>query len=328
MFDAENGPRHTRRAMLATTAAAVTVGLSGCEDAADDLQEPGDTVAYVPATASVVLDIDMAITENEETIQILEEYADEEDLLERFESRTGIDPSNIEEVLVFAEEPQLDRATLIVDGDIDEEAAAEAIESRYDTDFEATDHDTGTVYTPTDENTRDIALGLSAENQYVVGPESTVRTALDVFGDDEDALDGPLRDAFEAERETRDENDRRGFVVGATDQPRAFLPADDSDDVPSGVSLDLFEELETASGVYFVNDDGVGIDIALRAPDEDTASEVEAFTETILAYLRSEVDDQAVADEFAQINIDRNETIVTVAYRSDADGAATLVGWI
>ena len=357
MSDVPRGFRLDRRTVLAS-GAALAVGLAGCNEEGGDRAEPQDLSSYVPASAAAVVHADMALTESQATRDLLSAHAGEdgEDLLRRVERETGVDPENVDEALVFSEEPGGDRRTLVVAGDIDEAEVRSAAEERSDADYEAVDHDNGTVYSADDPEAPSV--GTVAEGQYVVGDEADVKTALDVFAGDEEGLQDPLRGAFEdvrseqgggadtdTESETGDsENgtgagnetddgetaggDRRQYVASATDQPRAYLPEDDSEQVPAGVSLELYEELETATATYAAGDGEVAIDVDLRAPDEETAASVRDFTGTILAVLRSSAEDQAVAEELARVSVERDGSVVTVDYRSDAEGAATLVGWL
>lgn len=332
-----NGLTLGRRALLAAGAGAAA-GLAGCSEEGTDRAEPGDPVAYTPASASVLVHADMALVESETTRRLVEAYAAEggENLLESVESRTGVALESVDEVATFADRPRPDRGTLVVDAEVNESEVRSAVEERRGTDYEATDHDNGTVFTPAEGD--GPAVGIVAEGQYVVGAESKVRAALDVFAGDAEGFGGPLRDAFETARGGSDDgdgsdgsdgsDDRRQYVTAATDRPREYLPGDDSERVPAGASLDLYGELETATATYAVVGERIAVDIDLRAPDEETAGRVEDFTGTILAFLRSDVEDSAVADELAQVALNREGAVVTVAYRSDVEGAATLAAWV
>lgn len=357
MSDVARGIRLDRRTVLAS-GAALAVGLAGCNEEGEDRAEPGDLSSYVPASAAAVVHADMALTGSRTTRDLLSAHAGEdgEDLLQQVERETGVDPENVDEALVFSEEPGGDRRTLVVAADVDVSEVRSAAEERSGADYEEVDHDNGTVYSADDPEAPSV--GTVAEGQYVVGDEADVKMALDVFAGDEEGLQDPLRGAFEDVRsgqgdgadtdagtETQDAgngtdagtetdggeptgSDLQQYVAAATDQPRGYLPEDDSEQVPAGVSLDLYEELETATATYAAGDGAVAIDVDLRAPDEETAASVRDFTGTILAVLRSSAEDQAVVDELAQVAVERDGTVVTVDYRSDAEGAATLAGWL
>lgn len=328
---------------------AVAAGLAGCGDGSEQRGEPGDPVEYVPASASVVVGADMALTDSEETTQLLETYAAEEDLLERFESRTGIDPERIENVLYFAEEPGSEGRTFVVDADLDESEARSAAEEASGAEYESVEHDTGSVYSPADGE--GPSVGTAAEGQYVVGAEAAVTTALAVFAGDTEGLGDPLASAFEDAREGHGEsgngtesgsqNDTQNgtddggdgiagltqYVTSATDSPREYLPPDDSERVPGGISLDLYAELETATAEYAAGGGEVAVEVDLRAPDADVAQQVAEFTGTILMYLRSQAPPE-VGAQIQRIELERSEAVVTVAYRSPLADAETLVEWL
>jgi hypothetical protein len=324
-----------RRTLLASGAALAAVGVAGCSDLRDsgeddERAEPKDPIAYVPASASVVAHVDMALTESDETMRLIEAYAGEgnEDVLERIEQRTGVDPEKVNEVVAFSTEPRAERMTLVVDADLDDEAVRNALEDRRDAEYEPVDHENGTIFRPTDADESDDALvvGTVAQGQYVVGSETNVRTALDVFAGDEDPLEGSLRNAFDDAREHEGEGEQ--YVTAATDELRAYLPPDDSEQVPAGVSLDIYEEVETATVTYATHEGQVDVNAELRTPDEDTAGQVRDFTGTVKMYLRNQVEDPEVGAQLAQINVEREETTVTVAYQSDPEGAAKLAAWV
>lgn len=354
MRDAPSGIRLDRRALLAS-GVAVAAGLAGCNEESGDRADPGDTAAYVPASASAVVGADMALADDEATRTLLEAYAgeDDEDVLERVESRTGVDPQDVDEVLTYSEEPGSAERTLVVDGEFDAQELADAAEEDRGVEYESVEYDNGTLYEPTGGEGDEPWVGSAAEGQYVVGTEDDVRTALDVFAGDEDGFGDPLRSAFEDAREydesgggdgnatgtTPGEGNetaggedgggtRRQYVASATDEPRAYLPDDDSEAVPAGASLDLYEELDTATATYAVADGEVAIDVEMRAPDEDTAESVAEFTRTIVSILQNSVEDEAVAAELAQATVEQDGSVATVAYRSDAEGAATLAAWL
>lgn len=359
MIDAPSGVRLDRRALLAG-GVAVAAGLAGCGDSDGQRADPGDPLEYVPASASVVIGVDMALTDSEATNQLLEAYADEEGILERFERRTGLEPEQVDDILAFSEDSASDDRTFVAEADVDESEARSAAEERTGADYESVDFENGAVYRPADGD--GPAVGTAAEGQYVVGPEASVKTALDVFQGDAESLGDPLRSVFEDAREgqgdgavsdggsdggtgngtngtgdgTRNGTDTGGggsasgltqYAASATDSPREYLPPEDSERVPGGVSLDLYEELDTATATYATGGGDVAVDIVLRAPDADVAQQVAEFTRTVLMYLRSQVDPE-VGAQLNRVEVERSEAVVTVSYRSPVEDAVTLAEWV
>lgn len=319
-------PTIRRRRFLEGGVTALLVGLAGCNGGGGG-SEPKDPVAYVSVNASLLVGVDMAVAQDEATRQILKAYADkdEETLIEAFENRTGLSASNVDRVLAFSKNPHPDRPTLLVEGGWDEQEVVASLESAHETTYESKGGETGTVYAPADDTGTNPSLGVGAEGQYLIGTAANVRTALDVAGGSKDGLAGPLRTAYTDARSSETKGTK--YVSVATDQPRAYLPEEDNQQLPPGTSLDLFKKVETANGIYFVNDGTIGIDLELRMNAEDVAKEVEDFSTTILAFLRNAQED-AVAAEFSKVALSRDGTTVTVSYRTDVEGAVTLATWL
>lgn len=338
------GPMLPRRTLLAGCGVAIMASTAGCGAiGGNERADPDEPIAYVPATASLVVDVDMAVAANEESRRLVEAYAeaDTQTLFEQFESQTGLDIDRTREVVVFAADPGPGKAPLVVDAEYEASAAVDAIESSTGTDYEEVDHETGTVYRPAADTDDAVAMGFVARNQFVYGDESSVRTALDVFDGTTDQLGGPLMAALQAagmealgpgtpdttEQDDSDD-DRTDYVVAGTDQPRAYLPDENSENVPQGVSFDIYETVETATAAYFVADGQIGVDIVLRVPSEDGAGDIEDFTASLLTFAESRLENRTVAQEFGKAEVGRDGTVVTITYRTDVDGAAALASWL
>lgn len=345
MNPAPRGITLPRRRLLAGGVGAVLGSLAGCNSVLDDDRPaPEEPLEYVPASASLVVDVDMAVTESAETRRLVAAASDEGEptLFEKFEGRTGLAPDRTREVVGFSDEPRPPRTPFIVDTDYDESAAVDAIESAHDTEYEQSDLEVGTMYVPT--SGESDAIGVAAREQYVYGTSAEVETALAVFAGEEPALDGPLEGAVAdvsgaGEQPTQgtgtggtataeSADSRTEYVSGATDQPLAYLPDEDDERIPAGVSFDLYEKVETAGATYFVADGEIGIEIELRAPGEDVAGDVADFTRTLVTFAEAKLENRTVAREFGRVEVSREGVVVTVVYRSDVAGAAALVGWL
>lgn len=355
-------PRLDRRELLAGGAAALLAGLAGCSDD----PEPGtrDPVSNVPASASVLLDADAALVDHEGTRRLLAAIAGgDEGLVASFEAKTGLEADGAERVLLFSEAPGSRKRAVVVEGAWEEATVVDAIESAQGTAFEATDYEGGTVYessggtnpnstdstngtnstngengasstNTTDSDTttsgegRDLltveSLGVVAEGRYVFGDGGSVRAAIETAYGATDAVGGGLLDALES---ADVESDGTTYVTAATDAPRAYLPADDEVRLPPGVSLDLFEKAETANAAYAAEGSQVALEANLHAVDEDAATRLADFTVSGLVFLRNGVD-EAIAAELEKVTVEEDGTVVTITYRSDVEGAVTLVEWV
>lgn len=358
-------PQLDRRQLLAGGVAAVLSGLAGCSDGAQP--GTGDPVSQVPATAGVLVDADVALVDHEGTRRLLGALGGEDGdgLVSTFEAKTGLTADGADRVLLFSDAPGSRERAVIVDGEWSEEAVVDALESARGTTFESADHEGGTVYepagggaTPTDTheagNETDGAngsnatnatngenggpasggdgdplltvesLGVVADGRYVFGDGASVRAAIETAYGETDAVGGDLLDAFEG---AGVDFDGTTYVTAATDAPRAYLPADDDVRLPPGVSLDLYEKAETANAAYAADGSRVALDATLHVVDEDAAVRIEDLTVTGLVFLRNAAG-EAVAAELEKVSVERDGTVVTVTYRSDVEGATTLVEWV
>lgn len=335
-------PRLDRRELLAGGAAALLAGLAGCSDD----PEPGtrDPVANVPAGAGVLLDADVALVDHGGTRRLLAAFADGgEGLVASFEAKTGLEADGAEQVLLFSEAPGSRKRAVVVEGTWEEATVVDAVESAQRTAFEATDYEGGTIYessggtngNATNATEGDTAasgegqdlltvesLGVVAEGRYVFGDGASVRAAVEAAYGETDAVGGALLDALEGA-----DADGTTYVTAATDAPREYLPADDEVRLPPGVSLDLFEKAETGNAAYAAEGSQVALEATLHAVDEDAATRLADFTVTGLVFLRNGVD-EAVAAELENVSVEEDGTVVTITYRSDVEGAVTLVEWV
>ena len=324
-----------RRRLLAAGAVTLLSGLAGCNDDEAEPVDPGRPRSQAPANTGVLVGADTALFDHEGTDRLLEAYgggragSDEggdTGLVAEFESRTDLDPASADVVVVFADEPRGDFAAYVVEADWSESTVVESMESATGLEYEARDHEGGTVYEPADGGDEADYLGVVAEGRYAIGSVGAVEAAIETVHADRDSASGPLLDAFEDAPAADAEGTT--YVTAATDDPRAYLPSEDSERVPSIVSLDTYEKAATGSVAYTAAESGVAIDAVLRAENADDAREMYEFTLTVASFLQNDAGDEAVAGELEKIDVEREESVVTISYRSDVEGAATLAAWL
>ncbi len=340
----DRSPTLARRRLLAAGAASVLAGLAGCNGDGQASVDPGMPRSQAPANTGVLSRAETSLLDHEGTDRILEAYgagvggtggggtsdggtsdgdaAGETGLVAEFEGRTGLAAADADVILIFADRPRGDFAAYVVEGGWTEAAVVESIESATGLEYEARDHEGGTVYAPSGGPEADY-LGYVAEGRYAVGSEGAVEAAIETTRGDRESVGGRLVDAFEDATESDAEGTT--YVTAATDDPRAYLPPDDSDRVPAAVSLDVYERASVGTVAYTAADDGVAIDAELRADGEDAARRMADFTVVLVQALATRVDD-AVAAELAEVAVERSGSVVTISYRSNVEGAATLAG--
>ena len=322
-----------RRRLLAAGAVTLLSGLAGCNDEEEPV-DPGKPRSQAPSNTGVLVGANMALFDHEGTEQLLKAYgggragSDEggdTDLVAEFENRTDLDPASADVVVVFADEPRGDFAAYVVEADWTESTVVESMEAATGLKYEARDHEGGTVYEPADNGDEADYLGVVAEGRYAIGSVGAVEAAIETVHADRDSASGPLVDAFEDAAA----NDAEGttYVTAATDDPRAYLPSEDSERVPDIVSLDTYEKATTGTVAYTAAGSSVAVDARLRAEGEAEAQEIADLTVLARSFLRNETG-EAVAAEMEKIEVAREGSTTVVSYRSDVEGAATLAAWL
>ena len=330
-------PSIDRRRLLAAGTAALIPGLAGCNDSEEESVDPGRPRSQAPANTSVLVHADMALFDHEGTERLISAYGGgragsdesgdaEADLVAEFENRTDLDPESADVIVVFADEPRGDFAAYVIEADWSESTVVESMESATGLEYEARDHEGGTVYEPAGAAAEADRLGVVAEGRYAVGSRGAVEAAVETVHADRESVSDPLVSAVE--NATEDDAEGTTYVIAATDDPRAYLPSDDSERVPDIVSLDLYEKATTGTVAYTAAESSVAIDAKLRAENDDDAQEMQEFTVTVASFLQNDTDDEAVAEELSKMDIAREESVVTISYRSDVEGAATLAAWL
>lgn len=330
----DSTPELGRRRLLAAGTATLLSGLAGCSDDQEPV-DPGAPTSQAPGNTSVLVSADMALLEHEGTDRILEAYgggagggegAEDAALVAEFEGRTGLAAGEADVVVIFADEPRGDFAAYVVEGAWSESTVVESIESATGLDYEARDHEGGTVYEPSGGGSEADYLGFVAEGRYAIGSEGAVEAAIETVHADRESVSGPLKDGFDDA--TDSEAEGTTYVTAATDDPRAYLPPDDGERVPPGVSLDVYEKASVGTVAYTAAESSVAIDAELRADSESDAQQVADFTATVKNFLANQLNDDAMVAELQNIRVQAEGSVVTIAYRSDVEGAATLAGFL
>jgi hypothetical protein len=329
-------PSLDRRRLLAAGATTLLAGVAGCNDSSGtEPVDPGEPISQAPGNTSVLVRADTALLDHDGTERLLEAYgggrtgsdegSDGPGLVAEFEGRTGLEAESADVIVVFADEPRGEFAAYVVEGEWTESTVVESIESATDLEYEARDHEGGTVYEPTGGDEADY-LGFVAEGRYAIGSVGAVEAAIETARADRASASGALVNAFEDAGEADAEGTT--YVTAATDDPRAYLPSEDSERVPDIVSLDVYEKANVATVSYAAAESAVAIDAEMRTDDRSDARGIADLTVAARSFLRNDVDDAAVAEELGKIEIDQEESVVTLRYRSDVEGAATLAGYL
>jgi hypothetical protein len=335
-------PTLARRRVLAAGTATLFAGLAGC-NGGDRTIDPGPPPAQAPANAGVLVSADMSLLDHDGTDRVLDAYGAgaggdgseggpggpgggiDANLIGEFEGRTGLAAADADVIVIFADQPQGAFAAYVIEGEWSESTVLDSIESATGREYEPRDHEGGTVYEPTGGGEAADYLGFVAEGRYAVGSEGAVEAAIETTRADRASVGDPLLGAFEDATDSQAEGTT--YVTAATDDPRGYLPSDDSDRVPSAASLDTYEKATVGTVAYTAAENDVAIDARLHANDGTDAGEIADFTVFLKQALQGRVKD-AVAAELRNVAVERDGDAVTITYRSDVEGAATLAGFL
>lgn len=349
----------SRRALLAASGALVsaTAGCAGFLDD-DDSRSNGDLVDDAPAGTAVLAQLDVDAVADAGVLDADEGDSDGDtadtdddangadgdaledggsidpsyvaDLLGTVEARTGLDPLEANEALLFGDgDAELNETTLgdtesddwarvdaVVDGDWSEDDAVASLEATTDVAYgETTYADESVLYEPTTgaDDPDTPSLGVLGDGRFVVGDEAAVRAALDVRYSDRDPVSGLIRDAYE---------DARGAQLTVASESDG-LSVPETIELFVDLEFDILDEVDAVGRSYALVDAGLEFEIDLHVGDDDGATELETLLRGALPYLGS-IDEEF--DEVREdIDLERNGAVVTAAYEGEADAVLTLL---
>ncbi|WP_238717340.1 hypothetical protein [Natronorubrum halophilum] len=327
----------SRRTMLATGVALVsaTAGCSGFVDDEDD-GTAADLESYAPAGTTLLVHLDIAAVASsdavdggvDETLAVLEPADPEHvsDITTRFESRTGLDLLETDDVLLFgasaadsddAGSDDWEHIDVIVDGDWNEDDILDSLEGNTGLEYaETTYADEPVLYEPSadvDDLPELPSVGDHGGGRFVIGGGEAVRASLDVRYGDADPVSGPVREAYD---------DTRDAQLSVASEPSGSL-------VPEmyasriELNLDILEEIEAVGRSYDVVEAGIDLEVDLHVPDDRDAEDLE--TTLLGAFPSLGQFDEEFDEARDDIGLERDGAVVTVAYVGEADAVFSLL---
>ncbi|APX96987.1 hypothetical protein [Natronorubrum daqingense] len=343
----------SRRSLLAASAAAIslTAGCTGFleRDAESSLVDavPGETTLLAHLDVGAVADGEASEADLEAALEGLDAFGSERatEAIVAFEDRTGLDPLEANEAVLFGDvdaissdvsEEELASAateeTIIVDGDWSEDDVVASLEETTDLEYEAESAGGDAErYEPASgasgnggdgdgddggdgDGDEPPVLGVLGDGRYVVGDEDGVDAALETHAGDEEAVSGSIRSAYE----------------GANDGPVTVAAVPDGSPLPdefaflAGGNDDIFEEIDAVGLQYdTIDDETVDLELDFHVGDDGDAEQLETVLQGGLSAL-GELDDE-LSDASDEATLERDETVVSIAYQGDADAVAALL---
>ncbi|MFB6105736.1 MAG: hypothetical protein ABEJ70_02055 [Halobacteriaceae archaeon] len=326
------GPSRGRTA-LATTAALVLVLAAGCAGLpglGGGGGGPPPAPDQVPAGADYVVTVHVSELRSDDAVRrvlnasLSGGSADvgsttTAGALDEFENETDLDGRKLTDVVVFGRYPPEDAppespdyAGFVLTTDWSESDLVTAIETDAQGSVSESTYGGKTLYElPTDAGGDASYLGVLADGRFVVGTRAAVTDAIDVETDEADALDGDLRDRYEATRED-------GYVRFAAAVPQDRVPAGQ---VGGRLDTEVFNDVTTVAGSQYADDGDVGANVTLTFASESAASDATNVIDGAVSLYSGMLPDdrtevKAVLDG---VTTTRDGTAVTVSTEASAD---------
>lgn len=333
-----------KRQHLAVFAMAAILLLAGCTGALDDDDDaPAADDMYVPEDADLLMEVDLQVVMSDEVddlytgindifVEHFDERLFDEDrdaLLAEFEAETGLDYTDADSMLLFAEEPE--------DPTVEEEfglvldSAWEAADIVGVLEDEGHEHElidyageSDVLYEPTETPGFEdpVYIGVLPDGLMVMGSEQSVKGSLDVAYDGAPGVSGPIVDVLDAAPEG-------GFAVSfdaAALMEDEELPDEVPDDefLPPEFEFEMFEEVQAFGMALYPDDGSIATQILIEAGSADNADDIVNVFEGALSMWVGELDENEpfeadLIDELESIEVDGDGALVTVSYSITVD---------
>lgn len=334
-----SGPKLSRRRALRAGAAlgstALLGSVAGCQSdpsggdgTATTDGPPSGPLATVPASAAYVVSVEVETILNSERVETaagevlaLSQSSPDtlSELLDQAESRTGLDPRAVSEVVTFgATDGQQFGAVLRTDWSEDDiVSAADDAEA----DFESDTYNGVTIY-ESESDREEGGLAVLGDGTFAVGDAATVEAVVDVSQGDADPVSGTVRSAYEASSD--------GVVQLGFEVPSGGL----GDDGPEAT---VARNTAAGHGSLRIGEDAT-VTLDLTAESTASAETVAGTLEDELASLEQQAARSSGGSERMQnltervVTVIENTTVsrdgrtVTVTTTSGVEAVGTVVG--
>lgn len=310
----------------------VVIALAGCTGGFGSSGGGTDHVEYVPSDAEFVGHVDMAVLEDDDSRELMNALAQQEtttgdvdDAMSQFEDETGLDPSAVNDVVVFSTASganiedsleQQQQGGVIVYSDWSEDEFISAVEENGEVEYEETERNGMTVYEPqTDEEmyTTPQYIGVLEDGTYVIGDETSVDSSIAVAAGEDDGLSGEMRDAYDSMD--------GGYVTFVGTVPGEAIPEQSSGEFDASA----FQDVSVVGASYGTSSGTVTAEAVMYVDSEDSASDVADVTEGGLAMVRGTTTDEDLKSELQSIEVEQDGDIVEVTYEGNVETLVDLI---
>lgn len=316
-------PSPSRRAVLRTGVSlgglAALGSLAGCTSVLNDesgsskldaVPDGATTVVYADV-AGFVSDEDVEASINEQLSAVSSSVPGSpetvSDALDEIESATGLDPRELNDVVLFGSLSDGGSGGAIVWSDWSERALTDAAAER-GSELESDSYGDATVY---HFQAGDSSIGVLGDGTYAIGTEAAVENAIDVASGDADPVRGTVRSAYE--------QSRSGYIRFGFEVTSEMVP----DDPGGGIDASLIESIQSGYGSLTGGSD-TAFSLTLDTADADSAENLADVITGGLARFKTEMEGQSPVGEGGEQLAD---TVVTLIENTEAtaDGSTVTV---
>jgi len=200
---------------------------------------------------------------------------------------------------------------MVVTADWSPEAVVAAVERERNVTLRPDRRRGRTVYVPASGERTDPHVAVLDDGRYAVGTGSAVDDAVAVAAGDAPPVDGRLREAFHDAPE--------GYVTFAAPFPTGRVPP-----LPFVDTSGLLR-IRTVTGVYYAEDDRLGLDLRLTTDDASSAESVAGVVDLGLAVYADRTDSDLVATELGKANVTHRGRQAVLVYESRPERVRALL---
>jgi hypothetical protein len=330
-------PFTNRRAVGAIVLVAL-VASAGCTSAVPGLGDDGGGDApaaadVVPQDVDFVTSVDVRGLATDATLNDLanstlneagQPVEDTGDARESFREQTGLNPAQVQRVVMFARYADSPMATeyagFVVETGWTTDEVVDAVRNQSEQEVEETTYSDKTVYRPAEGTgtNQNSWLGILEDGRYVAGNEQAVKDAIDVAVGDADSTSGDFRTAFQ---NTSDD----AYVRFAAAVPQSGVP---TDQVGSGSQFNTssFNQITMVAGSHSVSGENLSATLNMHVDSSSGAEDVSNALDGIVSLYSATAGDETVAAVVEDVSVSQGGDTVTVAMDTPANEIEALLG--
>lgn len=249
-------------------------------------------------------------------------------IADRFENRSGLKLSGLNDVTFFAKYPeqstQQEYIGMIFSATWSEDELVDAIESAEEENLKKDTYNGVTVYKEnvyvgwTEEGPQyewRIKYGILSAGNYVVGRENAVKDVIDTMKGDKAAFSGALKQELGEVGS--------GYLRFAAKVPSRRIPT--GEEVPSAINMQAFTDVKNVAGAFSKSGTDLSWSFRINVPNESSAKDIKNATDGIISFGKGMIKVSEIKNELDRISVERSGSVVTIKYETTIDDLKQLM---